>query len=114
MKSTHTSVAIVCHSGFGHTRVQAEAVRSGAASVDGTEVHLIGVDDIDASWDRLDPADGSPEDLNRLAGFLGAMAQSNADIGPMSPRVRPISGPRISAGELPSCGALAQRRSGAC
>jgi len=26
-------------------------------------------------------ADGSPEDLNRLAGFLGAMAQSNADIG---------------------------------
>lgn len=27
-------------------------------------------------------ADGSPEDLNRLAGFLGAMAQSNADIGP--------------------------------
>ena len=25
---------------------------------------------------------GSPEDLNRLAGFLGAMAQSNADVGP--------------------------------
>jgi multimeric flavodoxin WrbA len=27
-------------------------------------------------------AQGSPEDLNRLAGFLGAMAQSNADVGP--------------------------------
>ena len=27
-------------------------------------------------------ADGSPEDLNRLAGFLGALAQSNADAGP--------------------------------
>jgi NAD(P)H dehydrogenase (quinone) len=27
-------------------------------------------------------ADGSPEDLNRLAGFLGAMAQSNTDAGP--------------------------------
>ena len=27
-------------------------------------------------------SDGSPDDLNRLAGFLGAMAQSNADQGP--------------------------------
>jgi NAD(P)H dehydrogenase (quinone) len=27
-------------------------------------------------------AQGSPDDLNRLAGFLGAMAQSNADVGP--------------------------------
>ena len=27
-------------------------------------------------------AAGSPDDLNRLAGFLGAMAQSNADQGP--------------------------------
>ena len=26
--------------------------------------------------------EGTPEDLNRLAGFLGAMAQSNADVGP--------------------------------
>jgi len=25
---------------------------------------------------------GTEEDLNRLAGFLGAMAQSNADVGP--------------------------------
>lgn len=164
MSSNHTSIAIVYHSGFGHTRVQAEAVRNGAASVAGTEVHLIGVDDVDAFWDRLDDADaivfgsptymggpsapfkafmdatsgrwsqqawkdklaagftnsagmngdklntlesfslfamqhsmvwvglglmpgnitadGSPEDLNRLAGFLGAMAQSNADVGP--------------------------------
>ena len=158
------SVAIVYHSGYGHTRVQAEAVRDGVASVAGAEVHLISVDDVDAFWDRLDAADaiifgsptymagpsapfkafmdatsgrwsqqawkdklaagftnsagingdkleharvvclfamqhsmvwvglglmpgnitadGSPEDINRLAGFLGAMAQSNADIGP--------------------------------
>jgi multimeric flavodoxin WrbA len=26
-------------------------------------------------------SDGSPDDLNRLAGFIGAMAQSNADQG---------------------------------
>jgi NAD(P)H dehydrogenase (quinone) len=161
---TMTTVTIVFHSGYGHTKVQAEAVRDGAASVPGTIVHLVGVDEIDANWDRLDSADaivfgsptymagpsaqfkafldatstrwgeqawrdklaagftnsagmngdklntlesfalfamqhsmvwiglgllpgnhtssGSPEDLNRLAGFLGAMAQSNADVGP--------------------------------
>ncbi len=159
-----TSVAIVYHSGFGHTRVQAEAVRDGAASVPDTEVHLIAVDDHEEQWELLDAADaivfgsptymagasapfkafldatsgrwseqawkdklaagftnsaglngdklatlqqfalvamqhgmvwiglgllpgnhtseGSPADLNRLAGFLGAMAQSNADQGP--------------------------------
>jgi len=164
MNSNRTSVAIVYHSGFGHTRVQAEAVREGAASVAGTDARLIGVDDVESSWDLLDAADavvfgsptymggpsapfkafmdatsgrwsqqawkdklaagftnsagingdklntlesfslfamqhsmvwvglgllpgnittdGSPEDLNRLAGFLGAMAQSNADLGP--------------------------------
>ncbi len=32
-----TRVAIVYHSGFGHTQLQAEAVHRGAASVDGTE-----------------------------------------------------------------------------
>ncbi len=164
MSSNHTGVAIVYHSGSGNTRVQAEAVRDGAASVAGTEVSLVSVEDVDSAWDRLDAADaivfgsptymggpsapfkafmdatsgrwsqqawkdklaagftnsagingdklntlesfalfamqhsmvwvglglmpgnitadGSPDDLNRLAGFLGAMAQSNADIGP--------------------------------
>lgn len=159
-----TSVAIIFHSGFGHTRVQAEAVRDGAAAVAGTDAHLIDVDDIGEGWDTLDAADaivfGSPtymggvsapfkafldatsgrwaeqawkdklaagftnsaglngdklatlehlalvamqhgmvwvglgllpgnqaargtaDDLNRLAAFLGAMAQSNADEGP--------------------------------
>jgi NAD(P)H dehydrogenase (quinone) len=158
---TTPSIAIVYHSGFGHTRVQAEAVRDGAAAVDGTIAHLIAVDEVEDQWDVLDDADaivfgsptymagasapykafldstspryadqrwrdklaagftnsaglngdklatlqqfalfamqhgmiwvglglppgnhtseGSPDDLNRLAGFIGAMAQSNAD-----------------------------------
>lgn len=158
------TVAIVYHSGFGHTAVQADAVRRGAASVPGTDVHLISVDDYEDHWETLDAADaiifgsptymagpsapfkafldatsgrwaeerwkdkvaagftnsaglsgdklatlqafslfamqhgmvwvglgllpgnststGSPEDLNRLAGFIGAMAQSHADQGP--------------------------------
>lgn len=155
------TVAVVYHSGFGHTRVQAEAVHRGAAAVEGTMALLIPVEEIEAHWDDLDRADaiifgtptymagpsaafkafldatsprwqeqrwrdklgagftnsagmngdklatlqalslfamqhgmvwvglglppgnhtseGSSEDLNRLAGFLGAMAQSNAD-----------------------------------
>jgi NAD(P)H dehydrogenase (quinone) len=167
-----TKIAIVYHSGYGHTKVQANAVRDGAAQVDGTEVQLIAVDELaigddgveGPGWQHLDEADaiafgsptymagpsaqfkafmdatsarwagqawanklasgftnsagyngdklntleaftlfamqhsmvwiglglmpgnitaeGSPEDLNRLAGFLGAMAQSNADVGP--------------------------------
>jgi len=158
------TVTIVFHSGYGHTRVQAEAVAEGARSVRGTDVHLVPVENVDANWDRLDTADaivfgtptymagpsaqfkefldatsgrwgeqlwkdklaagftnsaglngdklntleslslfamqhsmvwvglgllpgnhtstGTEEDLNRLAGFLGAMAQSNADVGP--------------------------------
>lgn len=159
-----TNVAVIFHSGFGHTRVQAEAVRRGAASVRGVEATLIAVEDVESHWSALDAADaivfgtptymagasaafkafldatserwseqrwkdklaagftnsaglngdklatlqhlalfamqhgmvwiglgllpgnhtstGSPEDLNRLAGFIGAMAQSHADQGP--------------------------------
>jgi NAD(P)H dehydrogenase (quinone) len=159
-----TSVATIFHSGFGHTKVQAEAVHRGVLSVSGVNWHLIPVEDVDEHWAILDEADalilgaptymagpsapfkafldatssrwaeqawsdklaaaftnsaglngdklatlqaiqlfamqhsmiwvglgllpgnttaaGSPEDLNRLAGFVGAMAQSNADAPP--------------------------------
>jgi len=155
-------VAVVFHSGYGHTRVQAEAVHRGAARVPGTLATLVAVDDVEDHWDDLDRADaivfgsptymagpsapfkafldatsprweeqrwkdklaagftnsgglngdklatlqalslfamqhgmvwvglglmpgnhtsqGSAEDLNRLASFLGAMAQSHADL----------------------------------
>ncbi|MBB5515557.1 multimeric flavodoxin WrbA [Rubricella aquisinus] len=157
-------IAIVYHSGYGHTAVQAEAVRQGASAVAGADVTLIPVEDYEKNWDVLDAADaiifgtptyfasgsaqfkafldataarwmegrwankvasgftnsagmsgdklstlqqinlfamqhgmiwvglglppgnhsseGSPEDLNRLAGFIGAMSQANADVGP--------------------------------
>jgi multimeric flavodoxin WrbA len=159
-----TQIAIVYHSGYGHTARQAEAVRAGAASIPGVTVTLVPVEKADAHWNDLDNADamifgsptymgsvsaafktfmeksaavwgeqkwkdkiaagftnsasqsgdklsslvqlavfaaqhamhwvnlgllpgnnsskGSPEDLNRLGGFLGAMAQSNSDLGP--------------------------------
>lgn len=58
-------IAIVFHSGYGHTRRQAEAVQAGAASVATTEASLFDVAALDdAQWEALDAADalifGSP------------------------------------------------------
>jgi NAD(P)H dehydrogenase (quinone) len=59
-----TSIAIVFHSGYGHTRIAAEAVAAGAAQVAGTQVHLIASDETEAKADLLQAADaiifGSP------------------------------------------------------
>jgi len=158
-----TTVAIVYHSGYGHTAKQAEAVARGAEAA-GANALLIPVEKAPESWDELAAADaivfgaptymgsasapfkafmdatsklwyrqtwkdkiaagftnsasqngdklstlvqmavfaaqhsmiwvglgllpgnnsskGSPEDLNRLGSYLGAMAQSNADAPP--------------------------------
>ncbi|MEW7992936.1 MAG: flavodoxin family protein [Candidatus Thiodiazotropha endolucinida] len=51
-------VAIVYHSGFGHTKLQAEAVHKGAASIDGVEAVLLTADEAGADLDGLDDADG--------------------------------------------------------
>ncbi len=159
-----TLVAVVYHSGYGHTARQAEAVAKGVLSIDGTKVALIRVEDAEQHWSTLQQADaiifgtptymgsasaafkafmdassrvwaqqgwkdkfaagftnsasqsgdklstlqqlavfaaqhgmiwiglglmpgnnnsaGTPNDLNRLGSYLGAMAQSNADQGP--------------------------------
>jgi multimeric flavodoxin WrbA len=56
-------VAVVYHSGYGHTAEQAKAIVRGASSVAGTEVKLISVAE-EVSWDELASADaiifGSP------------------------------------------------------
>jgi NAD(P)H dehydrogenase (quinone) len=164
MEMVMTRIAIIYHSGYGHTKVQAEAVLRGTRQVPDVQAQLIAVEEHTEHWDALDRADaiifgaptymagasapfkafldstsgrwaeqrwkdklaagftnsagyngdklatlqqfnlfamqhsmiwiglgllpgnhtskGSPEDLNRLAGFLGAMAQSNADEPP--------------------------------
>ena len=57
-------VAIVYHSGYGHTAEQAKAVARGAQSVAGTDVKLISVTDGDVPWSELATAQaiifGSP------------------------------------------------------
>lgn len=52
-----TQVAIVYHSGYGHTAKQAQAVYEGAAGVPGTRAHLIAVGEVDGHWDTLAAAD---------------------------------------------------------
>lgn len=174
-----SSICVVYHSGYGHTKAQADAVADGARSVPDTEVHQIPVQQVDAHWDRLHGADalifgtptymgtvsaefktfmdktaeffgsqpwkdklaagftnsgsqhgdklntlvslavfaaqhgmnwinlgllpghnssnGSAEELNRIGGFLGAMAQSNVD---ESPEVAPPKSDRATAFQL--------------
>ncbi len=63
-----SKIAVVFHSGYGHTAKQAEAVRAGAAGVAGATVDLLTIDAegnlADAAWETLLSADaiifGSP------------------------------------------------------
>ncbi|MET8406536.1 flavodoxin family protein [Streptomyces sp. NPDC005195] len=75
-------VSIAYHSGYGHTTVLAEAVRSGAAEA-GAEVHLIRVDGItDAEWEHLDASDaivfGSPTYMGTASGAFHVFAEASS------------------------------------
>ena len=52
-----SKMAVVYHSGFGHTAAIAKAVARGATSVNGIDAQLISVTDIDQHWDDLKLAD---------------------------------------------------------
>ncbi len=57
-------IAIVFHSGYGHTAELAKAVARGAQSVAGAEVSLIALSEAETPWAELEKADalifGSP------------------------------------------------------
>jgi NAD(P)H dehydrogenase (quinone) len=59
-----TQVAIVYHSGYGHTAEQAKAVARGVQKVAGVTVNLLTVDEAQQQWDVLKASDaiifGSP------------------------------------------------------
>lgn len=61
---TSARIAIVYHSGYGHTGRQAEAVRAGVEQVEGAEALLLTVEEAQARWDDLASAEaiifGSP------------------------------------------------------
>ncbi|NDH39172.1 MAG: flavodoxin family protein, partial [Gammaproteobacteria bacterium] len=56
-----TSIAVVYHSGYGHTEVISQAVAEGASSIDGVEVTIISAGDITSpeseALAQLDAAD---------------------------------------------------------
>lgn len=67
-----TQIAIVFHSGYGHTKVLAEQVKAGAESVPGARAALIPVEEVEARWADLEAADaivfGSPTYMGNVSG----------------------------------------------
>lgn len=75
------TIAVVYHSGYGHTKVQAEAVAQGVKDAN-AEVLLISVDEVDNHWDALAESQaiifGSPTYMGSVsAPFKGFMDQSS-------------------------------------
>ena len=70
-KSVQVKVAVVYHSGYGHTVKVAEAVARGAASVEGAMIELIEAGEVSQRWSTLDDADaiimGAPTYMGSLS-----------------------------------------------
>lgn len=84
-QSTTIRVAVVYHSGYGHTAKQADAVAQGAGSVPGVAVDVLRVDDLtDELWSGLDRADaiifGAPTYMGGPSGVFKTFADVSAAI----------------------------------
>ncbi|WP_370260642.1 flavodoxin family protein [Limnobacter sp.] len=80
-----TNVAIVYHSGYGHTAKVAQAVQSGVDSVEGVSSYLISVNDVnDATWDTLAKADaiifGSPTYMGGASADFKKFADASSKV----------------------------------
>lgn len=75
-------VAIVYHSGYGHTARLAQAVARGAESVAGTHVTLVSVADVEKHWADLDAADaivfGAPTYMGSASAPFKAFADATS------------------------------------
>ncbi|MEM9988785.1 MAG: flavodoxin family protein [Pseudomonadota bacterium] len=67
-----TTVAIVYHSGYGHTKRQAEAVKEGAASVEGVRVTFLTAQEAEENIESLNEVDaiifGAPTYMGSASG----------------------------------------------
>jgi flavodoxin len=84
MQQTEVRVAVAAHSGFGHTRRQAEAVARGAASVPGVATDLLDVVALsEDDWATLDRADaivfGSPTYMGSPSAAFKAFAEATSE-----------------------------------
>lgn len=80
MPTTSPTIAVVYHSGYGHTAVLAQAVAAGAGAL--AKVHLVPVEEADEHWDLLAAADaivfGAPTYMGSLsAAFKTFMEKSS-------------------------------------
>lgn len=66
------SIAVIYHSGFGHTAELAKSVALGAQGVAGTQVHLVPIDEFEAKQAVVEGADaivfGSPTYMGSVSG----------------------------------------------
>lgn len=82
------SIAIVFHSGYGHTAAVAESVREGAAAVAGASVTLIRIQNdgtiTEAEWAALDAADaivfGAPTYMGSASGPFKTFADATSKV----------------------------------
>ena len=77
-------IAIVFHSGFGHTKVLAEQVKAGAEQIPGTQAQLIPVEEVDGRWSDLEAADaiifGSPTYMGNVSGPFKVFMDASSKI----------------------------------
>jgi NAD(P)H dehydrogenase (quinone) len=79
-----SKLAVVYHSGYGHTAAIAKAVARGAAGVAGVEAQLISVADIDKHWDHLKAADaiifGTPTYMGGVSAPFKAFMDASSKV----------------------------------
>jgi multimeric flavodoxin WrbA len=77
-----TNIAVVYHSGYGHTKVQAEAVARGAGSLAGTRVALIPVEEARDRLAEIDSADalilGAPTYMGSLSAPMKSFMEASS------------------------------------
>lgn len=83
-----SKIAIVYHSGYGHTAKVAEHVARGARSLSGADVTLIKADDLQVAgegpWDRLAAADtiifGSPTYMGSVSAVMAKFLEASSKV----------------------------------
>ncbi|MGE5505181.1 MAG: flavodoxin family protein [Actinomycetota bacterium] len=84
MTTKTRTVAVVYHSGYGHTARQAEAVAAGINSVPGTRTLMVPTGEVDAHWDDLAGADalvfGSPTYMGGVSAPFKAFMDASSKV----------------------------------
>lgn len=79
-----TRIAVVYHSGFGHTAKQAQAVADGASHVGGAETMLLRVEEAQNRWEDLDQADaiifGAPTYTGSASAAFKAFMEASSNV----------------------------------